>query len=175
MSHRPHSTRQVHESLPRRRRGGPAFTLVELLVVIGIIALLIAVLMPALRRARELAIRTQCLAQMDQIGKGLHMYAAENKFHLPVQVNAGVSDFFDPAVYDAPGNINGRNAFATLLPYLGENKRVFTCPAAPPEPWTPWGHPTAISDTNYMGNQAVMERKITKIKNSSAVVFVQED
>ena len=50
------------------------FTLVELLVVVGIIALLVTILMPTLTRARELAKQAICGANLNTIGKGLHIY-----------------------------------------------------------------------------------------------------
>lgn len=63
-----------------RRRG---FTLIELLVVISIIALLIAILMPMLGGARELARRTACASNLHQWGLAVYNYAATNKNALP--------------------------------------------------------------------------------------------
>src|SRR5437773_9990061 len=66
-----------------RQRIRAAFTLVELLVVIGIIAILIAVLLPALRTAREHALSVQCLANLRSCGQLLMIYANQNKGFLP--------------------------------------------------------------------------------------------
>lgn len=70
---------EVPSPLPRRR----AFTLTELLVVIGLIALLVAILLPALSRAREQSRRTNCASNLRQIMLAIQLYAHEQRGYLP--------------------------------------------------------------------------------------------
>ncbi len=70
----------------RQRKG---FTLIELLVVIAIIALLVSILLPSLNRARELAKRTMCAANLHGVGQAFAMYQAGNKDKFPWYRNIG--------------------------------------------------------------------------------------
>ena len=85
----PHSCRLCVPK-PRRRQGRPspvspaaAFTLIELLVVISIIALLIALLLPAIKRARDVARTIACGSNIRQVGLALRSYAADHEDYLP--------------------------------------------------------------------------------------------
>jgi prepilin-type N-terminal cleavage/methylation domain-containing protein/prepilin-type processing-associated H-X9-DG protein len=67
----------------RGRETGRGFTLVELLVVIGIIALLISILLPTLSKARQQAQSVQCMSNLRQVGNALNQYLLENKGMCP--------------------------------------------------------------------------------------------
>jgi prepilin-type N-terminal cleavage/methylation domain-containing protein len=98
-------------------RGHRAFTLVELLVVIGIIALLIAILLPALSRAREQAHRTACLSNLRSLGQAMYLYAHTCRDRLPNASSVAGNDvlggralvelaekYTQPAVFHCPSD-----------------------------------------------------------------------
>jgi prepilin-type N-terminal cleavage/methylation domain-containing protein/prepilin-type processing-associated H-X9-DG protein len=104
-----------------------AFTLVELLVVIGIIALLISILLPALTAARRQAVAVKCAAQLRELGHAFQMYAAENKgWYPPSQLSPGGGFKYNIDGVDYPTSASGRtyNAmwFNFIAKYVTKNK-----------------------------------------------------
>lgn len=95
----------------QNRLQSKGFTLVELLVVIGIIALLISILLPSLSKAREAANKVKCGSNLKQIGQGLLLYANENNGNYPRTYYGGATAASLNLIIDSTGN-NVANPFA---------------------------------------------------------------
>ncbi|HEY0010191.1 MAG TPA: type II secretion system protein, partial [Tepidisphaeraceae bacterium] len=126
---------------PAKRR---AFTLVELLVVIGIIAVLISLLLPVVGRAWEASRRTVCLSNLRQVHHSFVFYAADNKDRVPLGYRTQ-SKQFNSMVYSGTSRkivLFGWLYNARLMP----NPKIFFCPSerneqfqlnTPANPWPP--------------------------------------
>lgn len=138
-----------------RRHSG--FTLVELLVVIAIIGILVALLLPALSRARENARRTACLNNEKQIILAVLLYAGDNADKMCGERMGGGTN----VVWPPPPKPNDGQVWTwrfALLPYISGGRTnvssgVWTCPTMPPI----WGADSAEVEDDVVSSYGIAE------------------
>jgi prepilin-type N-terminal cleavage/methylation domain-containing protein/prepilin-type processing-associated H-X9-DG protein len=145
-----------------------AFSLIELLVVIGIIAILIALLLPTLTRVREQARQLQCATKLRNIGVALNAYAANNRQHYPsisnweVYGGDGTGEDDDPL----PGWCE------QLEPYIGKpTTGIYHCPNFPPPPMSDFNYFLSMKWKFVRGETSLLT---TDIRRSSEFILAGE-
>lgn len=154
------------------------FTLLELLITIGIIALLAALLFPALSHARMLAKKSACSGNLRQLGLAINLYSDDNNYHLPTcrSFSGEVVTKIDgvDAVGDTSLVAHLPSLAEALRPYVGDSK-VFWCPGETDQKY--FKSDGSSYEWNYFLNGLRVDQKtyrITLIHNLKDPIFLMD-
>ena len=182
-----HSYPTLSRIQPAQTRHARGFTLIELLVVVAIIAILAAMLFPALQRARESAVATSCMNNAKQIGAAYHVYVSEYTGFIPIWQS--IYWYGEPngsGGLDYPAWNTGTNNYywnVMLKPYVGEEPQykrlerlqeggVYFCPALDSKLRTAAYSNYGMFQYGFGGRWHKEVRKITQIKKASQKIVV---
>jgi prepilin-type N-terminal cleavage/methylation domain-containing protein/prepilin-type processing-associated H-X9-DG protein len=160
---------------------GTGFTLIEILVVVGIIAVLIGLLLPALSRARRASSQVSCMSNLRQWGTAVLIYANENHGYLPqrgqgvaptVQINRP-ADWFNALPPMFQSSTYSELIAATRIPRPGDSPSVWLCPEAGDfagDYYWSYGMNMGLSVEQATQNNG-MPDKITSVGSTSVMVL----
>jgi prepilin-type N-terminal cleavage/methylation domain-containing protein len=149
-----------------------AFTLVELLVVIGIIAILISILLPSLNKARQQALAVNCQSNLRQLTQAMIIFTVEHRTHLPGmerdpnkpdEQQDWLAGSTDPYL---PPPLNQQPQAGTLFRYV-KSKGVYRCPSLPEGTWNAGNGSNGLFDFTM---PAVFQgARITRLRRSITI------
>jgi prepilin-type N-terminal cleavage/methylation domain-containing protein len=162
----------------RKKSSSRGFTLVELLVVIGIIAVLISMLLPALNRVRDQANRIKCMNNLRNVMHGITMYTSENKGIMPYCNWAGLPPGHVGWLYKDPAMPDPRHAETGIVYLYLKDTNIFKCPlhtekrtGGVTETYTSYLMNGAVQDYGAYPPTGRLANRVSKFQINDVIIF----